>query len=69
MLAIRDGEMIGPEKKDRQRYERPGHDRQQRKGMAMSERLSDINSMFNAPRIAFGGIILGSELLMPEITE
>ena len=35
----------------------------------MSERLPDINSMFNAPRIAFGGMILDAELLMPEIAE
>lgn len=50
--------MSGPEKKDRQRYERPGHDRQQRKGTAMPERLSDIDSMFNAPRSALGAVIV-----------
>ena len=35
----------------------------------MSERLSDINSMFNAPRSALGAVIVDAELLMPEITE
>ena len=35
----------------------------------MSERLSDINSMFNASRDALGAVIVDAELLMPEITE
>lgn len=35
----------------------------------MSERLSDINSMFNTPRSALGAVIVDAEMLMPEITE
>lgn len=50
--------MSGPENKRPAALERPGHDRQQRKEMAMSESVSDLNSMFNVPRDTLGELIM-----------
>lgn len=57
MLAIRDGEMICPKKKTGS-VAAPRSRPPMMKGMAMSERLSDINSMFNVPRDTIGELIM-----------